>query len=84
LYARDDAHVQLEIADNGCGFIPATGGVGSALVRSFADNLQAKLQVLSNPGGGTRVMLSFPLESVPLSETGTTSEGLPRGGCALE
>jgi two-component sensor histidine kinase len=54
---------QLEISDNGKGYNPGdtSQGVGTALLRSFAQNLNGKFEVISRPGAGTRVMLSFPL-----------------------
>jgi PAS domain S-box-containing protein len=57
-------HLVLEIEDNGCGFDPAAAGHGLGL-RSMAHRarlLDAELEVASQRGEGTRMVLTIPRE----------------------
>lgn len=54
----------ISIADNGCGFDPATvgdGHYGLATMRERAARLGAHLQVSSAPGRGTTIILTLPV-----------------------
>jgi signal transduction histidine kinase len=55
-------HVELEVADDGVGFDPATvidgGGMGLASMRERAHKLGGTLTVSSSPGSGTRVKVA--------------------------
>jgi signal transduction histidine kinase len=65
---RDGSDVVLQVADDGVGFDPpaareraaATGHLG---LRSMAERIQTaggSLEITSEPGGGTRVVLRLP------------------------
>lgn len=58
-----DGAVQIEILDNGCGFLPTSVEPGRGLpgMRQRAHALQARLSVESAPGQGCRWRLSLPL-----------------------
>lgn len=55
--------VVLEVADNGHGFDPAaaSGGLGLVNLRNRAEKLNGSLQVISDAGGGTRLIWRVPL-----------------------
>lgn len=58
--------VRLEIIDDGTGFNPEVGSgssLGLAGMRSRARNIGAKLDILSTPGQGTRILLEVPTTS---------------------
>ena len=56
------SHIELEVADNGCGFDPALlnghGGMGLRSMSERAQNLQGAFQLESTPGAGTTVRAS--------------------------
>jgi signal transduction histidine kinase len=60
---KDRNRVKAEVADNGRGFDPASvrEGVGLSGMRERALELGGELEVESQPGGGTRVMVEVPL-----------------------
>lgn len=62
---REDGHLLVTVADNGCGFdaesLDKVTGLGVAGMRERASLIGADLEVLSLPGKGTRVVLSVPL-----------------------
>jgi signal transduction histidine kinase len=60
---KDRNRVKAEVADNGRGFDPASvrEGVGLSGMRERALELGGELEVESEPGGGTRVMVEVPL-----------------------
>lgn len=63
-----DGLIQLVIADNGCGFDPASNGArGNGLknMRQRLERIGGKFEITSQPGRGTRVALSFRLTSTP-------------------
>lgn len=62
---RANNNVRLEVSDDGMGFDPqAQDGKGAGLhnMKSRAQQIGAKLGVLSSSGQGTRIILSFPEE----------------------
>ena len=62
----DAKGLQCEIADNGIGFDIATArrgaGIGLASMRERAERLGATLEILSDPGKGTRIQVVVPTE----------------------
>ena len=59
---RRDGHLEIEVADGGCGGAAAEGGTG---LRGLADRmavLGGRLHVESPAGAGTRVLAILPLE----------------------
>jgi two-component sensor histidine kinase len=55
----------LHVEDNGVGMsadaaAPVRGGYGTKLIRSLTRQADATLETRSDPGAGTRVILSFP------------------------
>jgi PAS domain S-box-containing protein len=56
---------ELEISDNGCGFTPDTvqPGMGLSNLRERAAQLGGQMEIRSNPGQGTSVMVRFPQPS---------------------
>jgi nitrate/nitrite-specific signal transduction histidine kinase len=60
----DDGCVELEIADDGCGFdrdaVADKGGMGLVNMRQRAEELGGSLSILSSPGKGTRIHVSIP------------------------
>jgi signal transduction histidine kinase len=72
LFAAEE-QIHLEITDNGQGLtLPdaATQSFGLARMRERAHNLQGSLDISSNPGHGTTVLLSVPLSrSAPVGSS---------------
>lgn len=63
-----DAHVALQVEDDGQGFtIPpaGAGGHGLANMRARAEGAGSKLQLESTPGRGTRLLLLWPAPVLP-------------------
>ncbi|OGO15667.1 MAG: hypothetical protein A2Y93_06705 [Chloroflexi bacterium RBG_13_68_17] len=64
--AYDGAGIDLEVRDDGGGFLPAAAGAGGGLglpgMRERADRIDATLDINSRPGGGTRIRLRVPLQ----------------------
>jgi PAS domain S-box-containing protein len=56
-------HVRLQVADDGCGFVPSaeTRGFGLVSMRERADRIGARFTLTSAPGQGTGVRVSLPL-----------------------
>ncbi|HEX5364629.1 MAG TPA: ATP-binding protein, partial [Gallionella sp.] len=54
----------LEILDNGCGLLPGATvtGLGLRSMRYRADLIGASMDVSALPEGGTRVVISMPIE----------------------
>ena len=54
-------NTKLRITDNGCGFDPEmardSGGMGLAAIRERADEISADLQVFSEQGQGTQIIV---------------------------
>jgi len=63
------------VADDGCGFDPASerAGFGLAGMRERIELVGGELQIESQPASGTRVMASVPLAA---PATGGTGSGL--------
>lgn len=59
----EDGHVELVIADNGKGFDPETvkPGMGLKNIRSRAELLNGKAQIISSPGNGCKLKVVIPL-----------------------
>ncbi len=68
-FAKDEA--RLRIIDNGVGFstasvsadVTASGQMGLLSMQERAESLGGKLEIQSNPGNGTRVIVSVPFAS---------------------
>jgi signal transduction histidine kinase len=59
-----NGNIRLEVADDGAGFDPAStrnhAGLGLRNIESRARSLGARLQVISAPGRGTRIIVELP------------------------
>ncbi|HJS50819.1 MAG TPA: ATP-binding protein, partial [Pyrinomonadaceae bacterium] len=65
--AVENGEVALRVLDNGVGFDPAdpkpsSGGHGITGMRKRVEQLGGKLQIISEPGTGTTIALSLPLQ----------------------
>lgn len=62
----EDGHLTLAMADDGCGFdtkrLADSGGLGVAGMRERASLIGGTLEIHSQPGEGTRVVLQVPLD----------------------
>lgn len=62
----DDSSLLLEIADNGCGFDPDTakthGGMGIHNIQERTEALGGELEIISQPGEGTRIRVRIGIE----------------------
>jgi two-component system, NarL family, sensor histidine kinase LiaS len=60
--AREATGVSLEVSDDGVGFDPSqqVGGLGLRNMRQRAFDIGARLDVLSAPGSGTRLVMRIP------------------------
>ena len=58
---KEDHHIILKLADDGTGFEPAKikGGNGLVNMRNRAHAIQAGIEILSNPGKGTQIILTL-------------------------
>ncbi len=66
-------HVVLEISDDGVGFDPKKvdrAGLGLRNMKARAEQLDGKVQIISKPEGGTRILVAVPLDPEQKSETG--------------
>lgn len=63
---KTETGIEIEISDNGRGFdvSSAHAGVGIENTRKRFELLNAAVQVSSEPGRGTRVLVKIPLESI--------------------
>jgi NarL family two-component system sensor histidine kinase LiaS len=61
----NESHIEVEIADNGCGFAPgnSSNGIGLRLIHERAESIGGKVTIESEPGKGTRVLIDIPAES---------------------
>jgi len=65
--SQGDGRVVLDVIDDGCGFDAAEAerrrpGMGLFIMRERVGLLDGQFEVVSRPGGGTRVTASVPLE----------------------
>lgn len=72
--AADDAALHLEIADRGCGFDPAAArakhnSLGLAGLAERVHLAGGNLELVSQPGQGTRIHAEFNLQPSPLNAT---------------
>jgi len=64
---REDPHIRVEVADDGKGFDPekplrdASGGFGLFHIRERLDHAGGRLEIHSEPGRGTHIVLLAPL-----------------------
>lgn len=77
---REAGALALDIRDNGLGFDPQgrgpRGGIGLGTMRERAQRIGASLSVTSQPGRGTHVRVSLPLDRLtpsPAAEKGVKS-----------
>jgi signal transduction histidine kinase len=64
-----DGLVEFHVSDDGAGFVPdrvnvSKKNLGLARMMDYATLLNGKLRILSDPGQGTRVILSVPYQSL--------------------
>jgi signal transduction histidine kinase len=62
-FSVDDNRLRLQVADNGSGFDPAAAGCGHGLasIKRRAGSIGGTLEILTQAGQGTTVMLETPL-----------------------
>ena len=67
---RDGCQLQLHIEDNGRGFDPEIKrrGIGLSNIQSRTEMLHGQLEVISNPGRGCKLIISFPERMETLRE----------------
>jgi two-component sensor histidine kinase len=67
LSRHDEKYLRLTIVDDGMGYDPSqpTDSVGTRLIRTFAQQLNGKMEVHSNAGAGTVVDLVFLAPPAP-------------------
>lgn len=73
----DSGVLQLQVADNGRGFRPeetSGDGVGVQGMRERARLMGGDLQVISQPAGGTEVVLRVPISAEAGRQTGASDE----------
>jgi signal transduction histidine kinase len=76
---REDPHLRIEVADDGKGFDPekplrdASGGFGLFHIRERLDHAGGRLEIHSEPGRGTRIVLLAPLAKDALKGQGGVS-----------
>ncbi len=61
-YAIEGSHAQVELRDNGCGFVPrqvTSGHYGLMGMRERAEAIGASLDIASSPGRGTLIRISL-------------------------
>lgn len=64
-YSRSD--IQVSIEDNGIGFQPAdqSYGVGLKSIQERIDLIKGSVQIISQPGAGTQLLIQAPINSLP-------------------
>lgn len=67
LAGRSDNEVAMAVQDDGLGFVPGASGAGHGLenMKVRAGALGGSLRIDSQPGKGTRVLLTLPVASLP-------------------
>ena len=58
---KTETTLELEVADNGIGGADPAGGSGLSGLADRVDALDGSLEIISPPGGGTRVRAELPL-----------------------
>jgi signal transduction histidine kinase len=58
---KTETTLELEVADNGIGGADPAGGSGLSGLADRVDALDGSLEIVSPPGGGTRVRAALPL-----------------------
>jgi len=74
---KRDNHIELAVADNGCGFDPAeklsdttvASGLGLSGMRDRAMLCDGKFEIASEPGKGTTVQISLPCDGISHSHS---------------
>jgi len=66
----DPGRVRLSIRDNGCGFVPALspGHFGLLDMRERAQSMGAQLELDSQPGKGTKILVEVAVERSPQAD----------------
>jgi anti-sigma regulatory factor (Ser/Thr protein kinase) len=57
----DGGELRVIVRDEGCGMAPRTDSPGAGLGLPLIANLTASFSVTAPPGGGTEVVMTFPL-----------------------
>jgi len=70
----ENRSLTIKVADNGQGFDPAqlSEGHGLASMRARAQELGGELQIISNDGPGTTILLNVPLSATMIHRDGRT------------
>ncbi|MCX6068097.1 MAG: triple tyrosine motif-containing protein, partial [Chloroflexi bacterium] len=57
-------HIELEIVDNGRGFVPgnSSNGIGLRMICELAESVGGQVTIESEPGHGTRVVIDIPTD----------------------
>jgi signal transduction histidine kinase len=65
-FSTDDQRLQVSVRDNGCGFDPeeASDGCGVDNMKERAKEMGGRLEIVSQPGKGTSIVLSVPLANL--------------------
>jgi signal transduction histidine kinase len=83
--AKGGAHFELEVVDNGCGFVPGEAvdgrdglsGFGLKSMQERAEICGGSLALRTRPGKGTSVKISLPLSPAPPVDRAFTSPTAP-------
>jgi signal transduction histidine kinase len=69
----NESHIEVEVADNGCGFTPgnSSNGIGLRLIHERVESIGGQVSIQSEPNKGTRVCISIPAkdENPTIGET---------------
>jgi signal transduction histidine kinase len=62
-----DGRLDIDVTDDGCGFLPTQRRTGSGLtnISDRVEALRGRLALHSTPGAGTRVAMEFPVTALP-------------------
>ena len=65
-FSTDDQRLQVSVRDNGCGFDPEgeSDGCGVDNMKERAKEMGGDLEIVSQPGKGTSIVLSVPLANL--------------------
>ncbi len=69
MLACADGHARITVQDDGRGFEPdelpgSAGGFGLRFMRERAEQVGGRVEILSQPGAGTQVVVKVPLEEM--------------------